>query len=141
MESNPQKTKNLYFDIEKKNSIEFALNDLTTCETILTNYNDQIKNKITSIYMNTKLKNNSINKSLKSSTQVSISDFTFYIIETKIQTKKENNTTSLIRFKIKNDSLLSTYLENPCYNLYFLPMNKNSGKENLIKLKGKDKIN
>ena len=140
MESNPQKTKNLYFDIDKKNFIEFALNDLTTCETILTNYNDQIKNKITSIYMNTKLKNNSINKSLKSSTQVSISDFTFYIIETKIQTKKENNTKSLIRFKIKNDTLLSTYLENPCYNLYFLPMNKNSGKENLIKLKGKDKI-
>ena len=51
--------------------------------------------------MNTKLKNNSINKSLKSSTKVSISYFTFYIIETKIQTKKENNTTSLIRFKKK----------------------------------------
>ena len=125
--------KNLYFDIEKKNFIQFSLNVLTTCESILTNYNDDIKSKITPLYTKTKQKKIPNNKSRNSSFQVDISDFDFFIIEEKLEPIKDGVTSSLTRFKINHEVFIIQYFENPCYNLYFLPINKNSVKNNRIK--------
>ena len=125
--------KNLYFDIEKKNFIQFSLNVLTTCESILTNYNDDIKSKITPLYTKTKQKKIPNNKSRNSSFQVDISDFDFFIIEEKLESIKDGVTSSLTRFKINHEVFIIQYFENPCYNLYFLPINKNSVKNNRIK--------
>jgi len=104
---------NLYLDREKLNSIQFDLDNETTCDKILIQHKDSLSNTILSIY----------NKN--------IDDCVFLIIETKIN-KKNDDIPTLMEFKINKKTRLYDLLQNPQNNLYFVSRRK-SNKEDRIK--------
>ena len=111
---------NLYFDKEKKNFIQFNLENNTTIYDILIKYKDILSDNINNIY------------------KKNIDECVFIIIENKIN-KKNEDIPSLMEFKINKRIKLYNLLQNPQNNLYFIPKRK-SNKENYIKARN-EKIN
>ena len=111
---------NLYFDKEKKNFIQFNLENNTTIDDILIKYKDILSDNINNIY------------------KKNIDECVFIIIENKIN-KKNEDIPSLMEFKINKRIKLYNLLQNPQNNLYFIPKRK-SNKENYIKARN-EKIN
>ena len=111
---------NLYFDKEKKNFIQFNLENNTTIDDILIKYKDILSDNINNIY------------------KKNIDECVFIIIENKIN-KKNEDIPSLTEFKINKRIKLYNLLQNPQNNLYFIPKRK-SNKENYIKARN-EKIN
>ena len=98
-------TKNLYFDREHKKYTNFELDINTTIETIITNYREILINEIGTIY------------------KIKIDECIFVIIETKINTKKDDPI-SLMEYKLNKTTKIYYLLQNPQNNIYFLPKNK-----------------
>ena len=111
---------NLYFDKEKKNFIQFNLENNFTIDDILIKYKDILSDNINNIY------------------KKNIDECVFIIIENKIN-KKNEDIPSLMEFKINKRIKLYNLLQNPQNNLYFIPKRK-SNKENYIKARN-EKIN
>ena len=113
---------NLYLDREKKNFIQFNLdNNNITIDDLLVKYKDSLTEKINTIY------------------KKNIDEFSFLIIENKISNKKNEEIPSLMEFKINKRVKLYNLLQNPQNNLYFLPKRK-SNKEECLKARN-EKIN
>ena len=103
---NNLKVYQLYLDRNKFNNIEIQLENNATMDTILSKYQDQLNNRINSLY----------NKNVE--------DCCFLIIEKKTNTKKED-IPSYMEFKVNKKTRLFNLLQNPQNDLYFLPK-KNS---------------
>ena len=113
---------NLYLDRDKKNFIQFNLdNNNITIEDLLIKYKDSLADKMNTIY------------------KKNIDEFSFLIIENKISNKKNEEIPSLMEFKINKRVKLYNLLQNPQNNLYFLPKRK-SNKEECLKARN-EKIN
>ena len=112
---------NLYLDRDKKNFIQFNLdNNNITIEDLLIKYKDSLADKMNTIY------------------KKNIDECAFLIIENKIN-KKNEEIPSLMEFKINKRIKLYNLLQNPQNNLYFLPKRK-SNKEECLKARN-EKIN
>ena len=96
----------LYFDRNRKFSLEFDLEQLKTCQEIYNSLHKEIYKKIFEIYNNKK--NNNTN-------------FSFILIHSKTINKSETST--LIEVKLDLESNLSDLLINKQYFLCYLPIN------------------
>ena len=107
---NDNNKKFIYLDREKLNSIPFQIDLNSTNETLLLKYQDILKSRIYPLY----------NKDIE--------DCYFLIIETKISSKKDD-IPSFIELKINKKTKIFNLLQNPQYNLYFLPKKKTNIQE------------
>ena len=97
----------LYFDRNRKIFIEFSIENIKYCIDICTLYNKEIEQKIEEIYGEEKSSKN----------------FAFILINSKINTKAENNSPS-IELKINNRRPIIKLLATNNYFLCYLPINK-----------------
>ena len=107
---NDNNKKFIYLDREKLNSIPFQIELNSTNETLLLKYQDILKSRIYPLY----------NKDIK--------DCCFLIIETKIYSKKDD-IPSFMELKVNKKTKLFNLLQNPQYNLFFLPKKKTNISE------------
>ena len=96
----------LFFDRNRKNYIEFDLEQLKTCQEIYNSFHEEIDKNISAIYST---KNN--NKS----------NFNFILMH--IRTMNKSDTSTLIEVKLDLESNLSDILINKQYFLCYLPKN------------------
>ena len=96
---------NLYFDKEKKNFIQFNLENNTTIDDILIKYKDILSDNINNIY------------------KKNIDECVFLIIENKIN-KKNEDIPSLMEFKINKRIKLYNLLQNPQNKFIFYSKKK-----------------
>ena len=112
MSSQEKKIINLFLDRERLNSIQIELDNKINCESIISKNKDSLSDKIYSIY------------------KKNIDDCRFLIIENKVN-KKNDDIPILMEFKINKKMKLYNLLQNPHYNLYFLPKRKNTLEERI----------
>ena len=99
--------KMLYLDREKLNFIKIQIDNNMTCDSIINNNRDILKDKIEPIY------------------KKPIEDFNFLFIENKTNIKKDE-IPSLMEFRVNKKTKIFNLIQNPQYNLFFLPKKKSS---------------
>lgn len=99
--------KMLYLDREKLNFIKIQIDNNMTCDSIINNNRDILKDKIEPIY------------------KKSIEDFNFLFIENKTNIKKDEIPSSM-EFRVNKKTKIFNLIQNPQYNLFFLPKKKSS---------------
>jgi hypothetical protein len=97
----------LYLDREKLDFIQIQIENNMTCDSIIKNNRDILKDKIEPIY------------------KKPIEDFNFLFIENKPNVKKEE-IPSLMEFRVNKRTKIFNLIQNPQYNLYFLPKKKSN---------------
>ena len=97
----------LYLDREKINFIQIQIENNMTCDSIINNNRDILKDKVEPIYKRP------------------IEDFDFLFIENKPNIKKEE-IPSLMEFRVNKKTKLYNLIQNAQYNLFFLPKKKSN---------------
>ena len=97
----------LFFDRNREIYIEFSIENIKNCDDLYNLYNKEIEQKITEKYGEEKSSKN----------------FSFILINSKINTKTENNSPS-IELKLNNRKPINKLLETNSYYLCYLPINK-----------------
>ena len=97
----------LYLDREKLNFIQIQIDNSMTCDSIINNNRDVLKDKIEPIY------------------KKPIEDFNFLFIENKTNVKKDE-IPSLMEFRVNKKTKIFNLIQNPQYNLFFLPKKKSN---------------